>query len=152
MVSFHRKWFIDINDINIMQQEMERLLDHFASSKPPSIRFSPSAWQPSIDVYETENKVVINIELAGVRESDIEIMIANNTFTIRGERERELSESGKSVYHQLEIASGPFQRSVDLPVAVNATEAKVIFKDGLIIVLLPKVKEQRILQARIKSI
>ena len=147
MVPFRQDWLIDMN---IMQQEMERLLDHFATSKPPMIRFSPSAWQPAIDVYETENEVIITIELAGVLKSEMDIIIDRNTFTIRGERGRELPAKGKSVYHQLEIASGPFQRSIDLPVAVNATEAKATFKDGLIVVLLPKVKEQRILQVKIK--
>jgi HSP20 family protein len=147
MVGFRRDWLIQIDT---MQREMERLLGHFASSKPPMVQFSPRVWEPAIDVYETDDQVVVVVELAGVREADFEIVVDRSTFVIRGER-KATSASGHRNYHQMEITSGPFERGIDLPVAVVPGQAKASYRDGLVEVILPKVKEGKIRRVRIKA-
>lgn len=147
MVGFRRDWLIQID---AMQREMERLLDHFASSKPPMVQFSPRVWEPAIDVYETDEQVVVVVELAGVREDDIEIVVNRSTFVIRGERKAP-SASGHRTYHQMEIASGAFERGIALPVAVVPGQTKASYRDGLVEVILPKVKEKQTRRVRIKA-
>jgi HSP20 family protein len=147
MVGFRRDWLIQID---VMQREMERLLGHFASSKPPMVQFSPRVWQPAIDVYETDEQLVVVVELAGVREEDIEIMVDRSTFVIRGERKAP-SASGQRTYHQMEIASGPFERGIVLPVAVVPGQTKASYRDGLVEVILPKVKEEQTRRVQIKA-
>ena len=97
MVQFRRDW---LTRMDMMQREMDRLLDHLAGSKPPQVKFSPSAWQPAIDVYEMENEIVVAVELAGVKENDREILIDRNTFTIRGERKATLPQGCRGAYHR----------------------------------------------------
>jgi len=135
----------------MMQREMDRLLDHLAGSKPPQVRFSPSAWEPAIDVYETDEQVVVTVELAGVRQSDMEIMVADGIFTIRGERKKTLRASGKRAYHRMEITSGPFERSITLPAAVDTRNSKATYEDGLVEVILPKAKKGGTLTLKIKT-
>jgi HSP20 family protein len=147
MAEFRRDWLIQIDT---MQREMERLLEHFASSKPPMIQFSPRLWEPAIDVYETDNDLVVVVELAGVKEEDIEIVVDRNTFVIRGERKVSPS-SGHHIYHQMEVASGPFERSIVLPVAVEPGQTKASYRDGLVEVILPKVREKQVHKVQIKT-
>ena len=135
MVQLRSDWR---TQIDIMQQEMQRLLNHLAGSKPPQIRFSPAGWEPAIDVYETDDEIVVIVELAGVKESDIEILVDRDRFTIRGERRKAVVTSVRRMYYQMEIMSGPFARSIALPVAVDTTESKAYYADGLVEVVLPK--------------
>lgn len=137
MILFRQDW---VNDVNMMRQEMGKLLDHLAGVKPPSIRFSPTVWEPAIDIYETEDELIVIVELAGVQESDIQVTIHQNIFTIRGERKKSLLTGKSGVYHQMEISSGPFERSIELPRPVNADYARASYENGLLEVVLPKIK------------
>ena len=134
MVEFRRDW---IFQIDFVQREMERLLDHFAGAKPPSVKFSPRVWEPAIDVCETQDKVIVVVELAGVAEQDIEITVNRDRFLIHGERKRS-SYGERQTYYQMEIPSGPFEREVLLPAPVDPEGGEASYKDGLLEVVLPK--------------
>ena len=148
MIQFRQEW---IDDVNTMHQEMGRLLDHFTGSKPPMVRFSPTVWEPAIDLYETDDELVVTVELPGVKESDFEIMVERNIFTIRGERRKILPPRSTGTYHQMEIASGRFERSITLPAAIDDARAKASYEDGLVEITLPKVKERRTVKVNIKA-
>lgn len=135
MIEFRRDLF---NQMEQIQQEMNRLLDHFAGSKPPQVRFSPLSWEPAVDVYETRDKFVIVIELAGVRESDIRMTVDGDVFTVQGVRRKAAETGEKRAYHRMEIAGGPFKRSLKLPVAVDTGKMEASCEDGLVEVILPK--------------
>lgn len=147
MVGFRRDW---LTNIDSMQREMEQLLDHFASCKPPSVRFSPWAWEPAVDLYETPGEVVVLVELAGVREEEIQIIVSGKTVVIRGER-REPRASSKRIYHQMEIAKGPFERGILLPVAVNANETRASCQEGILEIVLPKRLGDRTHRVKIRT-
>lgn len=125
-----------------MQREMERLMHDVASRKPPVVRFSPMTWQPAIDVYETDNDVVVLVELAGVREDEIEVIVNNNILTIRGDR-RDSKRGIKRIYSQMEILWGSFQREVPLPANVNTNQVKAFYANGFLEVILPKLNEEK---------
>ncbi len=125
----------DFSDIQA-QQQMERLLDHLAGSKPPAVQFYPGAWQPAVDVYETASEIVVTAELAGVRGGDVQILISRNSLIIRGERSEPAKDDG--CYHQMEISTGPFERALLLPSNVNPESATAACRDGLLEIVLPK--------------
>ncbi len=83
------------------------------------------------------------VELAGVKEEDIEIVVSRNEFVIRGER-KAAPPAGSPSYLQGEIASGPFERHIALPRAVEPRETKASYEDGMVHITLPKVKEERV--------
>ena len=147
MIQFHQEW---INDVNMMRQEMDRLMNHFVGAKPPMVRFSPTIWEPAIDLYETDDELVVTVELAGIRESGLHITVDRNLFTIRGERQKTLPGSKTGVYHQMEISSGPFERSITLPEAVDAENARASYENGLVEVTLPKVRKERTIKVGVK--
>ena len=149
MVQLRSDWR---TQLDMMQQEMQRLLNHLAVSKPPQVRFSPAGWEPAIDVYETDDEVVVIVELAGVKESDIEIMVGRDKFTIRGERKKAVITSVKRTYYQMEIVSGPFVRSIALPVPVDTSDPEAYYEDGLVEVILPKAGKGSTHRVNVKTV
>jgi len=126
------------NQMGQIQEEMNRLLDHFAGSKPPQVRFSPPFWEPAVDVYETKDKFVVVIELAGVSTEDMRLTVDGDVFTVEGVRRKSAASNEKRAYHRMEIAGGPFRRSLRLPVPVDARKIEASCEDGLVEVVLPK--------------
>ena len=147
VIQFRQEW---IGDIDKMQREMSRLLDHIAGTKPPMARFSPTVWEPAIDLYENDDELVVTVELAGVKEIDFQIMVDRNTLTIRGERRMVLPSSRAGANHRMEIARGPFERSLVLHASIDAASARASYEDGLVQITLPKVKKRRAVIVGIK--
>jgi len=147
MVQFRRDW---LENIDSMQREMEQLLDQFATRKPPSVRFSPRAWEPAIDMYETPQAMVVMVELAGLRQEDIDITVHAKTLVIRGER-RESQEGDKRTYYQMEIFKGHFERGILLPVAVDIDQTKASYHDGILEIVLPKHIDDQIRKVDIRT-
>ena len=148
MVQFRRDWF---SQMDYLQQEMNRLLDHFAGSKPPQVRFSPLVWEPAVDAYETKDGFVVIVELAGVRESDIRLSVERDVFTIEGVRTKAGGAGEKRAYHCMEITSGHFRKSMKLPGAVDIDKIAASYEDGLVKIILPKTKTGRTFKVNIKT-
>jgi len=93
--------------------------------------------QLTIDMYQTKDNVIIKSTIAGVRPEDIDVTIANDMVTIRGERRRDFDASSEDYFYQ-ECYWGSFSRSVVLPVDVDIELVNADLKDGILTVILPK--------------
>lgn len=93
------------------------------------------AWRPPTDVYETDEAVVVRVEIAGMRDEDISILLAGRLLTIRGLRP-DVPE--RRAYHQMEIFFGEFISEVELPCGVIAEQARAEYKTGFLRLVLPK--------------
>jgi HSP20 family molecular chaperone IbpA len=80
--------------------------------------FSTTTWNPSVDIFENDNEVVIKVELPGMDAKDIEVRLENNVLALKGERRFE-KEKKEENYHRVEREYGVFSRSFSLPAAVN---------------------------------
>lgn len=132
-----------------MQREMERLMGDFVTRKPPMVRFSPRTWEPSVDVYETDSEVVILVELTGVKEEEIEVVVDDNVATIRGDR-KDIKQGTRRTYSQMEILWGPFERNIILPANVDASQVKAFYDSGFLEVILPKLGGNKPRQVNIR--
>jgi HSP20 family protein len=104
--------------------------------------------EPAADVYETNDDVVVVVELAGIADQEVEIIINGRDFTVRGERAALQGQPGR-LYAQMEICFGPFERSLLLPTEVDPDGAKASYHDGFLQITFPKVKRQVSRQVRI---
>jgi len=96
-----------------------------------------SEGQLTIDVYQTDNDIVIKSTIAGVKPEDLDVSINNDMVTIRGERKNEEDVSEENYYYQ-ECYWGQFSRSVILPVDILAEKAEASMKNGIFTLRLPK--------------
>src|SRR5687767_3154762 len=94
-----------------------------------------SVWNPPTDLYETEENYVIKVEIAGMRDEDFDVAFENNILMISGYRS-DLNE--RRAYHQMEIRFGRFEIAVELPATLNMEKATAEYKDGFLIIVLPK--------------
>jgi len=147
MIELRRDWAEVV--VNI-QREMGRLMDEVVSRKPPTVRFAPKTWQPAIDVYETDSEVVVLVELAGIKEAEIEVTVHNGVFTIRGER-KDIKQGIKRTYSQMEILWGPFERDITLSANVNVDQIKAFYEAGILEVVLPKLGEEKARRVDIRA-
>jgi HSP20 family protein len=101
-----------------------------------------TVWVPPIDVYETEDNLVIQVEIAGVQPADFAVSLHERRLIISGTR----VDGGPAAraYHQLEVHFGEFRAEIDLPVAVEAARADAQYTDGFLRVVLPKLKPRLI--------
>ncbi|HEX2697369.1 MAG TPA: Hsp20/alpha crystallin family protein [Anaerolineales bacterium] len=100
-------------------------------------RVSSSGWSPPTDAYETENEYVVRVELAGMRESDFEVVFEDGLLLITGIRP-DVAE--RRAYHQMEIRFGKFSTAVMIPGPVDLDQSKAEYRDGFLSVKLPKAK------------
>ncbi|MBI3953302.1 MAG: Hsp20/alpha crystallin family protein [Chloroflexi bacterium] len=133
-----------------MQQEMERFLSHFHGSKPPPLYFSSQVWEPAADVYETQDAVLVLIELPGIKRDSIEIVVEGHILMVRGNRPEEGACSQGS-YCQMEIQRGPFERRLHLPGPVEGERTAASYEDGILRILLQKPAPQHVQRLHIHT-
>jgi HSP20 family protein len=97
-------------------------------------------WSPPTDVYETEKALVVKVEIAGMREEDFEVAIENNVLMISGNRP---GSNERGAYHQMEIRSGKFEITVEMSVPVKVEMAVAEYKDGFLMIHLPKAEHNQ---------
>ena len=148
--------FNDYRDIiRQMEREMQQLSDEafrgfFAVPPGGAGRF----WQPPIDIHETEEAIIVKVELAGVKPEDLQVSLSPddrflNVSGTRGEDPRD--REGRTRCHQLESYFGPFERAVGLPggIRLDRDAIKATYRDGFLTVTLPKRRVSETPQVRV---
>ena len=126
-------------ELRSLQDEMTRL---FIGAVPSGSgeQMSRGAWNPSVDIFEDKDRLVLEADLPGLNREDFEISVENNVITLKGERKFEKKVEGDN-YHRVERSYGSFTRSFTLPQTVTAEGATADFENGILRVSLPKREE-----------
>ncbi|MFQ6059026.1 MAG: Hsp20/alpha crystallin family protein [Anaerolineae bacterium] len=103
-----------------------------------------------IDMYETDEDVVVKASVPGVKPEELDISVTGDTLTIKGETRAE-EEVKNEYYYCRERRYGAFSRSVTLPVSVKADKAEAVFKNGVLTLTLPKVEEVKPKTIKVKA-
>ena len=121
-----------------LREAMDRLFDD-AFTRPFSlVRDGGSTWSSlTIDMYETNNDVVVKAALPGLKADEVQINVSNDVLTLKGEMKHEEEKKDKS-WHIREHRWGAFERSIRLPTGVIADRAKADFDNGILTITLPK--------------
>ncbi len=97
-------------------------------------------WAPVLDVCETKDDLVLSFDLPGVAEKDVSLSMTGDLLTVKGERGFDRDFKDENI-HQIERVYGKFERSVQLPMPVQAEKVKATYRDGVLAVKLPKAEE-----------
>lgn len=129
-------------DMVSLREKMNRMFDDVFSGQGEDKEMAPSSWAPSVDIYETENELVLTAEVPGIVAKDIEIKIEDNTLSLRGERKFQ-KETKEENYHRIERSYGSFFRAFTLPHSVDAENIRAEHENGVLKVTMPKRQERK---------
>jgi HSP20 family protein len=108
-------------------------------------------WAPSVDIYETQNELVLKADVPDVDPEQIEVKVENQTLSIAGERKFE-SEATEKGYHRIERSYGHFVRSFAVPNAFDTENINAAYKNGVLTVTLHKKEAAKPRQVKIQSV
>jgi len=131
-----------------LREAMDRLFDD-AFTRPLSL--SGNTWSiPAVDMYQTDNEVVVKAALPGIKADEVQINVTGEVLTLKGETKQE-NETKEKAYHIREQRWGAFERSLVLPTEVVADKAKADFENGILTITLPKADEVKPKTINIKT-
>ena len=125
-----------MRDFFAMREMMDRVFDDLVSQQYGG----REAGVPAVDMYQTEDSVVVKATLPGIKPEDLQISITGDVLTIRGESKQE-EEVNNATYHLHERRYGSFSRSIPLPSQVVSDKANAEFEHGVLTLTLPKAEE-----------
>ena len=127
--------------LRAVESAFSRLLTEPQTNRP---------WAPAVDIYDTENELVVKADLPDVEGKDIDVRVENQTLTIAGERKFETSTSDKG-YHRIERSYGNFVRSFAVPNAFDTDKINAGYKNGVLTVTLTKKETAKPRQIKIET-
>ncbi len=140
-----------------LSDEMDRLFEGFGIGRGafPSLGRGfgsemQSLWSPHIEMAECGGKLLVSIDLPGVKRDDVNVEIADDGITIQGERRQESTKNEQGFYRS-ERSYGSFYRQIPLPEGVNADSASATFRDGVLEIEMDAPKQQRGRKLEIKE-
>ena len=129
--------FEPMREMITLREAMDRL---FNDAFTPSLG-TAGGWQaPAVDLYQTDNEVVVKAALPGLKADDVQISITGDMLSLKGEYKQE-EEKKEKAYHLREQRYGAFECSFALPTAVVSDKAKAEFENGVLTITLPKAEE-----------
>lgn len=123
-----------IKDIMSIQERINKVFDSTFSGDKDA---SSGEWTPPVDIYETENEIVLMAELPGMTEDNLDIQISEGVLTLKGEKKLPIDKESDN-FHRLERPYGKFTRSFALPSTLDLNSIKAKLKDGLLRISLNK--------------
>ena len=114
--------------LRLFQDSVNRLLSEQSGARP---------WVPPVDIFETDNALVLKADVPDVEMKNVDIQIENGTLTLKGERKFEKDEKNKG-FHRIERSYGSFARYFTLPETVDTENVRAEYSSGVLTVTLPK--------------
>lgn len=132
------------------RREMERFFDRFVEPVGEAFETLGCEWMPRLDVAETKDAMIVKAEMPGVEAKDIGVTLTGDLLTLKGDRQK-ATEEKEETYHRMERTHGTFLRSVRLPMAADAGKVTATFKNGVLVVTLPKTPATKGAQIPVKE-
>jgi len=132
-----------------LREAMDRLFDD-AFTRPLSVRDGWTMASPAIDMYQTDNEVVVKASIPSLKAEDVQINVSGDVLTLKGEVKQEEERQDKA-WHIREHRFGSFERSIALPTDVKSDKAEAIFENGILTITLPKADEVKPRTINIKA-
>jgi HSP20 family protein len=132
--------FDPLASIRVFEDAFTRMVNEPRATRP---------WSPAVDIYETENELVLKADVPDVDPKDIDVRVENQTLSISGDRKFDQENSSKG-YHRIERSYGSFVRSFAVPNSFDTEKIDAAFKNGVLTVTLPKKEAAKPRQVKIE--
>ncbi len=124
------RWY-PIREVATLQNRVNSLFQDFGGFGSDHDNVTAASFVPAVDVYENNEKVVLKLEIPGIREEDVDIRVENQALTVRGERKFEAEEKEEN-FHRIERRYGSFLRSFTLPTTVDTENVQASYNAGVL--------------------
>ncbi len=128
-------------NLRLFEDAFTRLLSEPRSGRP---------WSPAVDIYETENDLVIKADVPDIDPKNIDVRVENQTLTLKGERRFEPDASNKG-FHRIERGYGSFVRSFSVPSSVDTDKVTAQYQNGVLTIMLPKKEAAKPRQVQVEA-
>ncbi len=129
-------------ELNTLSREMNRLFEQLPQLNTDTSDLQSNGWAPAIEIKETDSEIVLRAEVPGLNAENLDVQVTRNAVSISGEHRYEKKTEDKGYFHS-EFRYGKFQRIVPLPSKVENDQVKAEFKDGILMLTLPKAADER---------
>ncbi len=137
-------------ELHRMRRQVDRLLEDIFPKGPARELIMPEfEWEPAVEMFETENEVVVRAALPNIDPKQVEITVTSDAITLKGETKREEERKGRN-YYRRELHSGAFLRTLPFFAEVKSAEAKATYKDGVLEVKMPKSERAKATSVKVK--
>jgi HSP20 family protein len=133
--------FDPLANFRVFEDAFNRMLSEPQTNRP---------WTPAVDIYETENELVLKADLPDVDPQNVDVRVENQTLTVSGGRKFE-SEKSEKGFHRIERSYGNFTRSFTVPNTFDTGNVAASFKNGVLTVKLPKKEAAKPRQIKIEA-
>jgi HSP20 family protein len=140
------RWEQPFRGATNLQEQINRVFGDLVGRTGEESNLTP--WAPAVDIFETENELVVKADLPDVNPQDLDIRVENNVLTIRGERKFE-NEVNEDNYLRIERSYGSFSRSFSLASSVNADAINADYQNGVLTLSIPKREEAKPKQIKV---
>lgn len=141
--------FLRTNDMALIRWEPMADIERVFGDMLPGFGGGTSmGWDTAVDVYERDNNIMAEMHLSGVDPSKLDVSVKDNALHVSGSREETKEEKGKH-YYRKEIVRGAFSRVIPLPAVVDDMRAQAKYRDGVLMIALPKSEQQQADKKRI---
>jgi HSP20 family protein len=135
------KALMPTTSLSSFRKEMDRLFDRFWDGDPLELTMT-GEWSPAMDFTESKEAFTVKMEVPGLEAKDIQVSIHNGMLSIKGEKKQEREQKDEHFY-RMERSYGSFSRDLRLPAAVDELKVNATFKNGVLIIVLPKTDEAK---------
>jgi HSP20 family protein len=132
--------FDPLVSFRVFEDAVSKLLTEPSSNRP---------WSPAVDIYETENELVLKADLPEVNQKDIDVRVENQTLTVAGSRNFEKTNGNKG-FHRIERSYGNFVRSFAIPNLFDTENITASYENGVLSVTLPKKEAAKPRQVKVE--
>ena len=145
------RWMDPFRDVMGIQNRVNRLFEELLTrGRGREEGLEAGAWIPAVDIYETDDDVVVKAELPGVEKDQVGVEVRGGVLTLRGERKHEKDVKEEN-YHRIERGCGTFLRSFTLPASVEEDKVSARLTGGVLEIHLPKKAEAKPKQIKIAA-
>ena len=139
-----------LQDVAVLQNRLNSIFHDFARPAGAETEsFAAGGFVPAVDIYEDAQRIALKLEIPGVKQSDLDIRVENQTLTVKGERRFEAEEKEEN-FHRIERRFGSFVRSFTLPQTVDPETIKASSENGVLEISIAKKAEAKPKQIKVE--
>lgn len=136
-------------DIAVLQNRLNSIFNDFARPETGQESLAAGNFVPAVDIYEDEHKLILKLEVPGIKQEDLDVRVENQTLTVRGERKFEAEEKEEN-FHRIERRFGTFTRSFTLPVSIDTAAVGAKYENGVLAIQMAKKEAAKPKQVKIE--